>query len=82
MQIVVYTNEDAPAGYRHIAHIIEGKGFHPVVFRSATADGARVAAQDWWDDEVKKAKAALDLAAQLSERFKKPDSVRAKRAAK
>lgn len=84
MQIVVYSTNDAPAGFEHVAHIINeqppqpGKagatwtlGFHPVVFRASTAEAAREKAQAWWSAELDKvfAKEANRLA--QSERMRK-----------
>lgn len=80
MQIVTYSNETAPKGFQHIAHIINeqpgkpGKpwtlGFHPVVFRGATAEGAQAQAQAWWDDELAKAEKKLGASAAMSERMR------------
>lgn len=80
MQIVTYSNETAPKGFQHIAHIINeqpgkpGKpwksGFHPVVFRAATAIEAREKAQAWWDTELAAAAAKIANAAAMSERMR------------
>ncbi len=81
MQIVTYSNETAPKGFQHIAHIVNeqpgkpgkpGKpwtlGFHPVVFRAPTAIAAREQAQAWWDSELAKAEAKRANAAAAGER--------------
>lgn len=78
MQIVTYSNEAAPKGFQNIAHIVNeqpgkpGKpwklGFHPVVFRAATAEEAQAQAQAWWDAELAKAEARIANAAASSER--------------
>jgi hypothetical protein len=81
MRVVTYSNPDAPVGFQHIAHIVAdqpgkpGKpwklGFHPVVFRAASAEDAQASAEAWWQAELKKAEDKRRNAQAMSERMSK-----------
>lgn len=80
MRVITYVSsvtDQAPERYRCAARIILPDGtLSPMVFHAGDKAAARQAAQTWWDDQIAKERARIELRERQAQRMREAREAR------